>query len=398
MRLLLIYHFFYPDTVVSARIMADFAEEMAKAGNRVTVYTSNRLIRKTDRLCAHEVWNGVEIRRFSRPRFSQGKNVGRVINSLILQIKWLTGFLFERKKYDAVIIGTDPQFVWLMFPYFKLIGRRIKLIHWCFDLYPEAIMVNCSALLIKLASMTRPFAFLCYRACDVFADIGPCMRKRLEKYRPDAEYHTLTPWALKEPDSIPEPDPRIRKELFGDAKIGLLYSGTVGYAHDLKPFIDFARECRRQGVDAAFCFAGYGNCYDKQVSMITEEDTNIRLAGFASEEDLEKRLAAADIHMISLRKGWEGIVVPSKFFGALAIGRPVVFSGPRGSAICSWCTEYNVGKHLDEDMLQFLKRIEDREIDLETWKRNAYDVYQKEFSKKVVCEKWERLLAGEKEK
>ena len=118
MRLLLIYHFFYPDTVVSARIMADFAAEMAKAGNQVTVYTSNRLIRKNERLCAHEVWNGVEIKRFSRPRFSQSKNIGRVINSVILQIKWVTRFLFEGKKYDAVVIGTDPQFVWLMFPYF----------------------------------------------------------------------------------------------------------------------------------------------------------------------------------------------------------------------------------------------------------------------------------------
>lgn len=168
------------------------------------------------------------------------------------------------------------------------------------------------------------------------------MRKRLQAYGHGAECATLTPWALAEPPEVPESDPDVRRELFGEAKIGLLYSGTVGYAHDLSPFIGLARECRRRGIDAAFCFAGYGNQYKVQLAQLTKEDTNIRLAGFATEAELERRLAAADIHLISLRRGWEGIVVPSKFFGALAIGRRCCFRGrkraasPAGSPMRNW--------------------------------------------------------------
>lgn len=394
MKVLILYHFFFPDIVVSARLMSDLAAELTKKGHRITVYTSNRMIRKPDRLCKLEIWNNVKIKRFSRPNFPQSSNIGRLINSFSLQIKWIWRFLVERKQYDTIIVGTDPQFVWMILPFIKLINHKVRLIHWCFDLYPEAIIVNSSFVIKALASITKLYAFLCYRACDIIVDIGECMRRRLKKYVSSKEFYTLTPWALKEPDSIPESDASIREELFGKAKIGLLYSGTIGHAHDIRPFIELARECRKNGVDAAFCFAGYGNCYKEQTSAITPEDTNIKLAGFASEEDLEKRLAAADIHMVSLREGWEGIVVPSKFFGSLAMGRPVLFSGPVNSAISIWCTKYKIGFVLHNNTLNIFKEIEASIIHLDSLKKRAFDTYQKEFSQKIVCKKWEEIVSS----
>lgn len=392
MRILIIYHFFYPDTVVSSRHLSDLATELAKKGHRITVYTSNTLKNKKVRLCRYEKWNGIEINRFSRPMFSQSSNIGRLINSFILQIKWISGFFVHRKQFDAVVVGTDPQFVWMIFPFIKLINHHIKLIHWAFDLYPEAIIANCSVPIKILASLTRIPAFICYRACDTIVDIGGCMRMRLKKYCKEMHFCTLTPWALKEPDSIPEPDPEIREELFGNAKICLLYSGTIGYAHDISPFIELARECRKKGINAAFCIAGYGNCYKEQTSTITEEDTNIRLADLASEEELEKRLATADIHLVSLRDNWDGIVVPSKFFGSLAIGRPVIFSGPHKSSVSKWCQEYNVGITLDKNTVRFLEQIENNTMNIESLKQNAYNTYQIHFSKNVVCNKWGTLF------
>lgn len=139
--------------------------------------------------------------------------------------------------------------------------------------------MNSPAWMKRLAALTKPFVPWAYRRVDAMVDIGECMRKRLQAYGHGAECATLTPWALAEPPEVPESDPDVRRELFGEAKIGLLYSGTVGYAHDLGPFIGLARECRRRGIDAAFCFAGYGNQYKVQLAQLTKEDTNIRLAG-----------------------------------------------------------------------------------------------------------------------
>lgn len=392
MRILIVYHFFYPDTVVSARLFSDLAADLAKKEHVVTVYSSNRLIHKNDRLCEYEEWNNVVIKRFSRATFSQSSNIGRVFNSIILQAKWCYRFFFERKQYDTVIIGTDPQFAWMIFPFIKLINHKVKLIHWCFDLYPEAIIASSSWSLKLLSYLITIYAFICYQMCDVFVDIGECMRKRLQKYNKRAKYYTLTPWALKEVDDIPPVDHYLRKELFGNAKIGLLYSGTVGHAHDIRPFIELARECRRQNIDAAFCFAGYGNCFEEQTSIITKDDTNIRLSSFISEEKLEKRLAAADIHLISLKEAWAGIVVPSKFFGSLAMGRPVIFSGPQDSAISKWCDTYSVGVPLNENTIEILKKIENNVSEIESLKRNAFHLYQTKFAKKIMCSRWEHVV------
>ena len=77
--------------------------------------------------------------------------------------------------------------------------------------------------------------------------------------------------------------------------------------------------------------------------MVGEEDSNVSFAGFADESQLAKRLSAGDIHMISLRSGWEGVVVPSKFFGSLAAGRPLLYTGTPNSAIKTWIDQYRVG-------------------------------------------------------
>ena len=118
---------------------------------------------------------------------------------------------------------------------------------------------------------------------------------------------------------------------------------------------------------------------------MTPEDTNIRFAGFASEADLEKRLGAADIHLASLQPTWTGTVVPSKFFGSLAIGRPVIFAGSENAAIAKWIREFDVGWLLQQalldataDELRKLAQSPERIHDLQ---RRCHAVYQEHFAR-----------------
>ena len=157
-----------------------------------------------------------------------------------------------------------------------------------------------------------------------------------------------------------------------------------------------ARECRRRGIDAAFCFAGYGNRYQEQTACLTAEDTNIKLLGFASDAELEKRLSAADIHLISLRPGWEGIVVPSKFFAALAIGRPVLFAGPEQSSIARWVETERLGAVVNRDLgnaIEFLRRLADSREELREYSMRSQQIYRSKFSKAAICKRWNEILA-----
>ncbi len=210
-------------------------------------------------------------------------------------------------------------------------------------------------------------------------------------------FATLVPWSLVEPVELPESDPFIRSEFFGDARLGLLYSGNFGRGHCFESILALARRLR--GDDIAFCFAGRGLRLESVRQSVTWKDTNIRFAGFAEENQLEARLAAADVHLVSLRPSWTGAVVPSKFFGALASGRPVLFAGSPDSAIAQWIEEFEIGWVLTERTVDRvadeLKQISDDPLGQEELRQRCFEVYHHQFSRRMQVDKWLQILTGQ---
>ena len=158
------------------------------------------------------------------------------------------------------------------------------------------------------------------------------------KNAPSAPEHSLDQ-GEEPPEALfpsPEPFDKAEEQICQKRSPYLPSDGVFASPHEvrqLKRLLDLLEE----GLESPAC------AVEGQMAQITDEDTNITIAGFASEDELAARLSAADFHLISLREGWEGIVVPSKFFGALAMGRPVIYMGPSDScleevhqSLCSW--------------------------------------------------------------
>jgi len=403
-RLLLAYHFFHPDDVVSARIFSDFAVEQQRRGWEVSVVTSNRSCFDPARTYPpFEDWNGIQIHRVFRPPWTQARPVQRLGNSGWMTAAWLakiSRLTARLGAFDAVVVGSDPAFC-------ASVGRGLRrllpsaaLVHWCFDVYPEAISAEGGNAAVRaLVPVARRIMKWSYGAYDELVDIGPRMRERLAEYAPAAQ-RTAVPWALAEPPRPPAADPRVRAELCGRAKLALLYSGTMGRAHDYRAFLALARACRARSGDAvAFCFSSRGNRQDELRAAVTPADTNVSFVPFADEAGLEARLAAADLHLVSLQPEWAGIVVPSKFFGSLAVGRPVLYAGPGDSEIARWVAEYDVGLTLRDDgdpapVVERLHGLVDDPAALGRWQANAFAVYQRAFSKKVINDAWDHALRG----
>jgi glycosyltransferase involved in cell wall biosynthesis len=174
----------------------------------------------------------------------------------------------------------------------------------------------------------------------------------------------------------------------------LLYSGNFGRAHSFTEFLELARRLRGDGVH--FSFGIRGNRAEELRVAIGAEDTNVSVAGFAPEAELGKRLAAADIHLVSLRPEWSGLVVPSKFFGALAAGRPVLFAGPADAAIALWIEEHGVGWVLNEQTLAEvaarLRGLAAAPESLRELQQHCQRVYREHFSRRRVMDDWNREL------
>jgi glycosyltransferase involved in cell wall biosynthesis len=397
-RLLLYYHFFHPDDVVSARHFGDLADEQRRRGWEVTVLTSNRSCRQRGRsFPPRETWNGIEIHRVFRPDWDQSKPLPRLLNSA-----WMIAGWFLRTvglgHFDAVVIGSDPAFSPALALALRTVYPRAALVHWCFDLYPEAIEAEGgSAPTRSLAAVARRLMALSYRACDALVDLGPRMQERLAVYQSGALQETLVPWALAEGGQAAAPDPALRAELFGSARLGLLYSGNIGRAHEFEAFLRLARACRaRSGQAICFAFSARGYRQGELRRAVTPYDANVRLVPFADEDALLPRLQAADLHLLSLRPEWAGIVVPSKFFGSLAAGRPVLYAGPADSEVAVWVARHDVGLSIAGDDVDAaanrLHALLDEPAAVARWQANALAVYEREFSKRVVNDRWDQLL------
>ena len=395
-RALVFYHYFHPDDVVSARHYDDLCLELSRRGWQVEVRPSNRGYGDEHQIYApEETWNQIAIRRVWRPAFPQSSTLGRLANSAWMVAAWSLVAVCRRDSPDVVIVGSDPVLSVVSALVIRTLRPRIRIAHWCFDLYPEAAiadgLLEASSLFVRgLRRLLRA----AYARCDLIADLGWCMRQRLAEYHPPGQMTTLVAWALFEPDQVLPPDPKTRHDLFGECRLGLLYSGNFGRAHSFQEFLALARELRGSGIQ--FCFGVRGNKVEELQAAVRSGDENIRLAGFAPESELALRLTAADIHLVSLRPEWTGLVVPSKFFGCLAAGRPVLFAGSRDSCLARLIQEHGVGWILDESSLATvageLKRLSQEPDRLRQLQHHCRQVYHRHFSKRLTTERWDREL------
>ncbi|MBF0587575.1 MAG: glycosyltransferase family 4 protein [Magnetococcales bacterium] len=393
------YHFYPPDDVVSARLFADLAEGLVCRGWSVRMLTGNRWFHHTEgSICpSREQMEGVEVVRSWRPNWDQSRHLWRMLNGLWLMAAWWLRVLFSRRP-DVLILGSDPQFTQLLIPFLRLISPRTRIVQWVFDLYPEAIMAHSPGSgMARLAERLRAPVGLCYRFADGLVDIGACMRERLSPYQRKSEPVTLTPWALVEPQHAPAPDPELRNKLYGPGvKLVLLYSGHLSRAHEYRPFLALARRLREREPGILFAFSQNGHRIEELREALEEADHNIRFTPFLPLEQLAGLLASADIHLASLRSDWWGTVVPSKFFGSMATGRPVLFCGAEKSAIRGWIDEYKVGYFLNEEQLDetadLLVDLAGRPEKLRALQQNAFEVYGRHFSRRLVLNGWDAYL------
>lgn len=399
-RLAVLYHFMHPDDVVSALHFDGFAQDLAAMGWEVEAISCNRGCRNESLVYGRsETYRGVQYRRVWRPGFSQRRFFGRLANSAWMICAWSGLALRPRVlRPDVVVVGTDPVFAAAVALPLRWLAPEMKLAHWCFDLHPEAAIVSglveAKSLAARVVTAVMSRAYRCY---DVIADLGVCMRALLRRHGHGAHELELTPWALVEPDQPVARDADTRRELFGEAKIGLLYSGNLGEAHDFEPFLALARALRGR-PEFHFCFAVRGSRADELKRAVLPEDSNISFAGFASVEALERRLGSADIHLASLKQDWAGVAVPSKFFGSIASGRPVLYAGPLDSAIGQWIRTLGLGWVLDPDdiegVAQHLCALAGDAAGLAAMQRHCHAVYAERFSRRAVMASWDEVLSG----
>jgi glycosyltransferase involved in cell wall biosynthesis len=378
-----LYHYFPPDDIVSAVHLGDLASGLTKCGWQVSAHPC---IWSSDdqgiRFASREVWQCVSVSRVWRPNLRQASDAGRFLNAAWMIFRWSLLAITLKPRPDVLLIGTDPILS-------LLVARIWKLFR------PEAAIAD--GFLPRRSLLTRCFAALmgsAYRKCSLIVDLGPCMRALLLKYPSPAKRETIVPWAFEEPAAPLPMAVSERLALFGNTRLALLYSGSFGRAHSHQEILDLAESLHPRGVKLVFSVRGKRQ--EELKEAVEQRNAGIGFVPFASSDKLQDRLACADIHVVTLRSGWTGMVVPSKFFGALAAGRPVLFVGDAESSLARWIREFEIGWVLTSENLpqvseQLLSYMESTEK-IAAMHQRCFTVYQQFFSRATQIQKFDRSL------
>lgn len=284
--------------------------------------------------------------------------------------------------YSLLSAGVDLNVFLTQPPLFSVWGRVLRRLRGqryvmvVMDLYP---WVAIQARALAPASLTARWAAAAARATLGRAEgvvvIGRCMADRIAALGVAPErIHLIPNWADTETvRPVPVEGNRLRGELGLDGKLVVMYSGNLGISHyfdDLLAVADRLRE--RQEV--VFLVAGGGSRLGEVQAAAREARlSNVRFLGYQRHRDLALSLGAGDLHFVSLRSGFEGLVVPSKAYGVLAAGRPLIYQGsPRGE-IARMVAEEGVGEVIAEGDADALEAAIVRGLEDPAWRRRTGD-------------------------
>jgi colanic acid biosynthesis glycosyl transferase WcaI len=398
-KLFVFYHFLQPDLVVSSIQFSQLSSGLIDYGWEVTAFPGNRdSSNPALSYPSYELFHGVQYHRAWRPAWRQASSAGRMLNAVWMVARWSLLALRWHNLPEVILVGTDPILSILIAPVWRLLHPKIKIVQWCFDLYPDAAFAD--GVLPRdgfVANILRWLTSFGYRRCNFVVDMGSCMRRLVVNYDSHLRMATIVPWALSEP-ARPLPVPAgERTALFGRAALALMYSGSFGRAHAYEDMLELMRQLR--GTSAHLVLSVQGNRQDSLHQAVKPQDENITFVSPASPDRLEERLAAADIHIVSLREEWTGTVVPSKFFGALAVGRPILFCGSRRSSLAEWIEKFEVGWILEPGnaaqvalQMRTLLAAPDR---FQQMRERCHTAYQEHFSRHEAIQSWNKLLRNE---
>jgi glycosyltransferase involved in cell wall biosynthesis len=237
-------------------------------------------------------------------------------------------------RHDVVVLLTDPPLLLTLGPWIRWI-KGSRLVHWAQDVYPEVAeelgVIRRRGL---LAGALRCVANFALKRFDVVITVGDCMKAvMLGRGIDPSRVKVIRNWSdpgLIRP--LPPNENAFRQRHAAPGEFVVMYSGNFGLAHIFEPVLDAAAALREQALRVRFLMVGSGPRFDAVKAQAQRRGLdNVSFLPPVPREQLAESLSAADAHVVTMRDGLCGLVVPSKIYGVMAAGRPVIFLGPSDS-------------------------------------------------------------------
>lgn len=425
---LLIYaHYYYPDVASTAQILQEFAESLSDAFDvkvicAVPSYngTVDEKYQKKDYY--FEKLNNVNIIRVKVPAFDKKKKFSRIKNILAYYFRAL---LATRKagRADIVFAISQPPILGGLLGVWGSFVKRAKFVYNIQDFNPEQIAATNYS---KNKLMLKLLAWIDKRTCRkadkvivVGRDMAEVLAKRFSGKRgiPGKgmpAFSVINNWVNEqEVFPLPKDDSHVvafREKYDLQNKYVIMYSGNLGLYYDLENILSVIAEIcgtdqkpllTRDGRKVAFVFVGEGVLGNQLKNFVKERNlANISFIPYQNKQELNYSLNAADVHWCINAKGIKGVSVPSKIYGILAAGKPIIGVQEKNSEAyriidkthCGLLSEPGDREKLFKNINWFIERGESEEV--EEMGRSGRDYLVRCLTKEISVQKYKKELCS----
>ncbi|MGC1595729.1 MAG: glycosyltransferase family 4 protein, partial [Candidatus Acidiferrales bacterium] len=327
MHILLLNEYYPPDTSATAKMAAQVAEKLAERHD-VTV-VAGRPSYDPELSAAHDypfallhrtTRNKVAVECVGSTIYSRHQMRQRVTNYLSYLALAVPRSLALNP--DVVLAMTDPPVAGLAGAFIaRLAGKPF--VYNIRDLYPD---MATGGDIVRPNHWVERWERMHRRALKQAARVivlGDDMRQRILSkgvaaervvvVRDGATFHAVSP---------PQNDPVVQ-EIRGGFPFVALHAGNLGFYGAWDTLLKAAAILRDE--NSALVFIGDGaNRAALAAAAHPQNAPNVRFLPFRPFEQLPHVMMAGDVHIVTVKRGLEGIVVPSKLYSILAAGRPVL--------------------------------------------------------------------------
>lgn len=346
MRILVLNQYYHPDQSSTAQILTELCEDLA-ADHDVTVVAGRPSYNPVERAAPRrELLHGVRVVRSRSTSFHRTSMPGRLANYGTYVGSCLADAL-SLGRPDVVLAMTDPPVVASAAAAVSAV-RGIPFVYVNQDLFPQVAValgrLHNPAVVASLRRLNRTIRARSTRIVAIGRDMA---RRLIDEGAPAEKIHFIPNWADGRTIRPLERPSTFRRANGWDRKFVVMHSGNVGLSQDLGTLLRTA-ELLRDAPEVVVAVVGDGAARPELQARADRLGLdNVTFLPYQPKADLSDSLGAADVHLVSLRPGLAGAIVPSKVYGIMAAGKPFLASVEPDSEPAVLAAEHRCGVRVD---------------------------------------------------
>jgi len=349
MKILLLNMYYPPDTSATAKMATTVVEALA-ARHEVTVLCGRPSYDPTERR-PWRPWKTENARtarivRVGSTTYARFAMKTRVINYLTYTALAIPLSLFW--KCDVVLAMTDPPFEGIVGAIVARLKRK-PYVYNIRDLYPDMAIAGEIMPQGWLSRVWEKLDRWALRRATRIVVLGEDMRARIiaKGVHPERMKIVRDGAEIASREFLPgEVDREVVRTIRGDDRFVLLHAGNLGFYGAWQALVRGVQALAGEGVGLVFVGGG---AQSERIQAMADGAKNVRFLPFFPASKIPSVLAAPDAHVITVRRGLEGVVVPSKMYGILAAGKPIVAIAPAETDAASLGARYGFAVSADPD-------------------------------------------------